>query len=155
MREGCGCAALDALAEDHTTDRAEREARESLGREMQRAWGCDGAGRSTPVKLSRSQREAREDWERITRTRCGAGCPMAAARRSSPWLAEIVRAARVARSLKGAQPIASQIGREPHVWDVRALEEFVLVGDAVEASDARVREREREQRDAEAKARGR
>lgn len=122
---------------------------------MQRAWGCDGAGRNTPVKLSRSQREAREDWERVTRTRCGAGCPLAAARRRSPWLAEVVRAARVARSLKGALPIATQLGREPHVWDGRAIEEFVLVSEAVDASNAKVREREREQRDAEAKARGR
>lgn len=79
---------------------------------------------------------------------------MAGARRASPWLAEVVRAARTARSLKGALPVATLLGREPHVWDGRAIEEFVVVGEAVDASTAKVREREREQREAEQKARG-
>lgn len=119
---------------------------------MQRAWGCDGQGHSTPVKLSRSQREAREDWERVTRTRCGTGCPIAQSRRSSPWLAEVVRSARIARSLKGGVSIAEHLGRELHVWDARALEVLVLTQEAIDESNALVREREQAIRDAQRKA---
>lgn len=64
-------------------------------------------------------------------------------RRSAPWLSEVLGAVRVMERTKGAISVRQILGREPHVWDVRAIAMLIACGDAVMASDDRVRERER------------
>jgi len=81
-----------------------------------------------------------EDHERITGVaRCGA-CPFS--RSLTPWALQILRASR----LGGEEPLQSfrrAIGREPHTWDVAALDTLAITRADVRESDDAIRERER------------
>lgn len=65
-----------------------------------------------------------------------------------------MRAVRIMERTSGGITFRQITGRDPHVWDVRAIATVMDANDAVSASDDRVRERERAQREAEDKARG-
>lgn len=119
---------------------------------MQKAWGCTAAGFTPPERLSRGQSDDLDDWCRATRLPRPRTCPLACTRRVSPWLVEVTRVVRVMERTKGGMTFRQLTGREPHVWDVRAVDALLEVSDAVSVSDDKVREREREAREAEAKA---
>jgi len=70
---------------------------------------------------------------------CGS-CPFS--RSLSQWALQILRASR----LGGETPIATfraSIGREPHTWDVAALDVLTITRADVRESDDAIRERER------------
>ncbi len=71
--------------------------------------------------------------------RCGA-CPFS--RSLTPWALQILRASR----LGGEEPLQSfrrAVGREPHTWDVAALDALTITRADVRESDDAIRERER------------
>lgn len=136
---------LDELDADPGIDRQEREARGEHAKGLQRAWGCPAAKQKPLTKLTRGQREDVEDFERVTRCKAkGMTCPLAATRRPAPWLAEVTSAVRVMERTKGSVTFRQIVGREPHLWDVRAVATLISVNDAVMSADDKVRERERE-----------
>lgn len=136
---------LDELDADPGIDRQEREARVEHAKGLQRAWGCPAAGQKPITKLTRGQREDIEDFERVARCKAkGNTCPLAATRRPAPWLSEVTAAVRVMERTKGSITFRQIVGREPHIWDVRAVAALIAVNDAVAAADDKARERERE-----------
>jgi hypothetical protein len=107
---------------------------------LQARWGCVRAGLKPHASLPIDLAEVAEDHERVTGVaRCGA-CPFS--RSLTPWALQILRASR----LGGEEPLQSfrrAIGREPHTWDVAALDVLAITRADVRESDDAIRERER------------
>lgn len=106
---------------------------------MQARWGCPRAGHPPAGRLDPDLADAAEDHAKLSRTAPAGTCPYAAA--LTPWARQIVSAHRLASRLKGALTVTQALGREPHVWDVRALDAALCAMDDVAESDDAVRER--------------
>lgn len=145
MRALCGCQILEE-ARREVGDAPRRKARESLGRTMQTRWGCPRAKCTPRPELDIDLQEAAEDHARLTRGPVGTTCPFA--RGLTPWGRQVVSAHRLTSRLKGGLTVREALGREPHVWDVRALDAALVEMDVVAESDDEVRERERREREA-------
>lgn len=111
---------------------------------MQRRWGCRRAGYTPPEKLPPDLDEAAEDHARITETPKGCTCPFS--QDLSPWAREVLSVHRLASRLKGAVSASERLGRVPHIWDLKALDELIITQAAVDESDAAIAERERKAR---------
>lgn len=72
-------------------------------------------------------------------------CPFAG--RLSPWARGIAQVLRVTAETKGAIDVADVLGRQPHVWDVKALDAVICARADVAESNAVIWERERAQND--------
>lgn len=130
-------------------DRAEREARRDHGKTLQKAWGCTAARFTPRAVLTKGQRADIEDWQRVTQQRgpCNT-CPLAQTRHPAPWLVEVTRVVRTMERTKGGLSFRQCAGREPHVWDVRAVDALLATNDDVSAANDKAREREQAIKDA-------
>lgn len=113
---------------------------------MQERWGCPRAKCAPVAALDIDLAEASEDHAKLAEVAPSGTCPYAAS--LTPWARQVVSAHRLASRLKGGLTVAQSLGREPHVWDVRALDAALCAMDDVSESDDAVRERERKQREA-------
>jgi hypothetical protein len=116
---------------------------------LQKAWGCTAVGLKPRPTLTRGQQGDIEDWQRITRTKTPcATCPLAQTRHPAPWLVEVTRVVRTMERTKGGMTFRQCTGRDPHIWDVRAVDTLLAVNDDVTAANDKAREREQAIRDA-------
>ncbi len=76
-------------------------------------------------------------------------CPFAA--RLSPWARSIAQVLRVTAETKGAIDVGDVLGRQPHIWDVKALDAVICARADVAESNAVIWERERAQNDSKGK----
>lgn len=113
---------------------------------MQERWGCPRAGHAPLAVLDIDLLEAAEDHARLARVPVPCTCPYASG--LTPWARQIVKAHRLCSRLKGGVTAAQALGREPHRWDLLALDAALVEMDEVEASNDAIRERERKQREA-------
>lgn len=152
-RSLCGCRMLDEIRGD-PGEPGEAEARTKLAHTLQRRWGCPRAGHTPLATLPPDLAdEARCHAETIglvpLRVRGETPPPLPAthctcpfAQQLSPWARDIARVMRVTGKLQGAMPVASVLGREPHVWDVAAIDAVILAQGAVSDSNDAIRRRE-------------
>ena len=124
---------------------------------LQQRWGCPRAGHKPPATLPADLAdEARHHAETVglvplrrkgeplpplPASHCT--CPFAAT--LSPWARQIARALRITKELPGGMSVAGVIGREPHVWDVAAIDAVLLARGDVSASNEAIRAREHAQ----------
>jgi hypothetical protein len=113
---------------------------------MQARWGCPRAKCSPVAALDVDLREASDDHAKLAQITPSGTCPYAAS--LSPWGRQIVSAHRLCSRLKGGLTVAQSLGREPHRWDVLALDAALCAMDDVSESDDAARERERKAREA-------
>lgn len=153
----CGCKLLDELR-TAAVEADELKARTRFAETLRRRWGCPRAGHTPPATLPKDlEGEARYHAETagLVPLRVPGHpppplppshgtCPFAAP--LSPWAREIARALRLGGKLQGALPIAGVLGREPHVWDVAAMDAVILAQGDVQASNDLIRERERKEK---------
>lgn len=133
-------------------------ARTDLARRLQKRWGCPNAGHTPPARLPTDlDEEARYHAETTglvpLRTPGAPPPPLPSSHRTcpfarglSPWARQVARVLRVTAETKGAVSVADILGREPHRWDLAALDAVILARAEVAESDAAIWEREQQER---------
>lgn len=140
MRAVCGCQILEEVRKD-PGEPGEADARTEVAVTQQRRWGCPCAGHTPPEQLPPDLADYADEHAKITGVERSNTCPFS--RRLTPWGREVLSVFRLASKLKGAVVAADRLGREPHVWDVEALDSLIMTQAEVEESDALIAERER------------
>lgn len=126
---------------------------------MQRRWGCPRAKLTPPAKLPPDLAEearyhaetvglvtpATPDGDPPPLPRSHGTCPFAAP--LTPWARGIARVMRLTAETKGAVSVPDVLGRDPHVWDIAAMDAVILARADVAESDAAIWAREQAEKD--------